>query len=412
MNLFQILIQSIKARIVPLFTKLKLFLSPNYLKARGVEAIRTFFTRTLSVRPRDKDDYYTIGKWLVSKRLAFAIVIVIGVLSIMYIVMSWSGLFPGRSNDGIKTYSYNNVLLKFAKGTVRIKGKSGYLAYEGEVSGGSCNGAGTLMNPDGYVVYQGNFKQSMYEDQGTQYYQDGTLYYTGGFHENLHSGTGSIYRPDGSLEYEGGFAIDKKEGEGTLYDYGHNQIFTGQFTQDDIKYSDLIGKSAAQIAQSYTGERTLYQSSEERIRFMPDIDAMTVEYLDEDSIDADAKVESVFVIRNTFNTADGPVSTFREITEVLGQPVYVGTSYGTLPELLTINKLIRSSDSSILDGEASVDVSSVFTEYSEISGYDEEYEVYLRTYHKGGLEYVFVTEQGLDTFYFYYIISEDLSDIE
>jgi len=262
------------------------------------------------------------------------------------------------------------------------------------------------------MVYQGNFKQSMYEDQGTQYYQDGTLYYTGGFHENLHSGTGSIYRPDGSLEYEGGFAIDKKEGEGTLYDYGHNQIFTGQFTQDDIKYSDLIGKSAAQVAQSYTGERTLYQSSEERVRFMPDIDAMTVEYLDEDSIDADAKVESVFVLRNTFNTADGPVSTFREITEVLGQPIYVGTSYGTLPELLTINKLIRSSDAPIFDGEADVDISSVFTEYSEISDYDEEYEVYLRTYHKGGLEYVFVTEQGLDTFYFYYIITEDLSDIE
>lgn len=412
MNLFQILIQSLKARIVPIFTRIRLFLSPSYLKARGTELIRNFFTKTLSVRPRDKNDYYSIGKWLVSKRLAFAVVIIVGALSLVYIIMSWSGLFPGRQNDGIKTYSYNNVLLKFAKGTVRIKGRSGYLAYEGEVSKGNCNGVGTLMNPDGYVVYQGNFKQSMYEDDGTEYYPDGTLYYRGGFHENLHSGTGSIYRTDGSLEYEGEFALDKKEGEGTLYDYGHNKIFTGQFTQDDIKYSDLLGKSAGEVAEAYSGERTLYQSSEERIRFMPDIDAMTVEYLDEDSLDSMASVGAVYVLRNSFNTANGPVTTFREITEVLGQPIYVGASYATLSELLTVNRMNRTSDTILFDGEADIDISSVFTEYSEITDYDEEYEIYLRSYHKGGLIYTFVTEQGLETFYFYYITSEDLSDIE
>ena len=129
MNIFQILIQSIKARITPILTKIKLFTKPSFILTRITEFIKTFFTKTLNVKPRNKDDYYTIGNWMVSKKLAFAVVIIVGVLSFVYIYSSWSGLFPGRKNDGIKTYDYNDVLLKFTKGNVRIRGKSGYIAY-------------------------------------------------------------------------------------------------------------------------------------------------------------------------------------------------------------------------------------------------------------------------------------------
>ncbi len=397
---------------MPIVTRFKLFFSANYLKARFTEGIRTFFTKTLSIRPRDKHDYYPIGKWLVSKKLAFAVVIVIGALSVVYIVRSWNGLFPSSANDGIKTYSYNNILLKFAKGTVRIKGKSGYLAYEGEVEKGSCNGNGTLMNPAGFVVYQGNFAKSMYEENGTQYYDDGTLEYQGQFHENLYSGTGKHYRTNGTLEYDGEFALNKKEGTGILYDYGHNPVYTGTFTMDDIKYSDMIGKTASELAGAYNGERVIYQSDEERTRFMPDIDAMTVEYLDENSIDTEAVVESVYVLKNTFQTPEGPVETFDKISEYLGQPIYVGSSYATLPEVLSVNRLNDESDSIVFNGKVDVDMTATYTEYKEVTSYDEQYEVYLRSFQKDGLVYTFVTEQGLDTFSFYYIITQNLGDIE
>ena len=412
MNIFKILLQSIKARITPILTKIKLFTKPSFLLTRLTELIKTFFTKTLNVKPRHKDDYYTIGNWMVSKKLAFAVVIIVGVLSLVYIYTSWSGLFPGSKNDGIKTYDYNDVLLKFTKGTVRIKGKSGYLAYEGEVSNGACNGQGTLMNPAGFVVYQGAFQNSMYEGQGNQYYQDGTLWYQGAFHENLHSGSGRLFRTNGSLEYEGEFALDMKEGQGTLYDLGHNAIFNGQFTLDDIKYSDLIGKKTSEIASAYKGKRTLYEADDERVRFMPDIDAMTVEYLDEESIDTEATVEQVYVMKSTFNTAEGPVKTFSSISTYLGQPIYVGVSYATLPELLTINKLNAAAEGIVMNGPADIDMTSVFTEYTEVTDYDDEYEVYLHTYHKDGLLYTFVTMQGLDSFSFYYIKAENLADIE
>jgi hypothetical protein len=412
MNLFQILIQALKSRILPIVTRAKLFLSPNYLKARLTEGLRSFFTNILNVRPRDKHDYYPIGRWLVSKRLAFAAVLVIGVLSLVYIMSSWSALFPGRANDGIKTYSYNNVLLKFAKGTVRIKGKSGYLAYEGEVSNASCNGVGELRNPAGYVVYQGNFALSMYEGEGTQYYDDGSLHYQGAFHENLYNGEGKLYRPNGSLEYEGNFAFNKKEGYGTLYDFGHNPIFTGEFTMDDIKYSDLLEKKASDLAVAYTGDVTLYETSSERVRYMPDISAMTVEYLDPDSIDEEASVEGIYVLKDSFTTADEPAKDFNTLTELLGEPVYVGRSYGTFPELLAILKLNEQSEGAVMSGEPDMSISSVFSEYMEVSDYDTQYSVYLHTYHKDGLSYTFVSDQGMNTFYFYFIQAEDLSDVE
>lgn len=412
MNLIRILIQALKSRILPIFTRLKLILSPSYLLARGTEFLRTFFTKILNVRPKNKDDYYSIGRWLVSKKLAFALVIIIGTLSLVYIITSWTALFPGRNTDGVKTYSYNNVLLKFAKGKVRIKGKSGYLAYEGEVSDAACNGTGELRNLAGNVVYQGNFLKSMYEGEGTQYFDDGSLHYQGAFHENLYNGEGSLYRENGSIEYHGQFMANKKEGEGTLYDMGHNPIFTGQFTMDDIKYSDLIGKKAPELAEAYKGQRTLYQSDVERVRFMPDISAMSVEYLGEDSIDTDATAEVVYVLKNNFNTANGPVTSFSDISSVLGKPIYVGVSYATLPELIAVNKTIADTDVVIFSGEADIDMESVYDEYMQVNDYNEQYEVYLHTYHKDGLIYTFVTEQGMDTFYFYYIQTENLGDVE
>jgi hypothetical protein len=139
---------------------------------------------------------------------------------------------------------------------------------------------------------------------------------------------------------------------------------------------------------------------------------MTLEYLDEASIDTEASVEAVFVLKNAFNTPEGQVQNFSAIERYLGAPIYVGISYATLPEVLCVNVLSSKTDNLILQGPAKVDQTSVYKEYIEVSDYDTEYEVYLHSYHKDGLIYTFVTDQGLDTFYYYYIQSENLADIE
>ena len=210
-NLFRVLLASAKAKITPFVTKVKMWTSWNFIRTRGISKIRDFFTALLDVRPRHKRDYYSVFGWLVSKRLAMAVLVVIGVLSIYYLYSIHSTLTSARA-EGIKTYDYDSVMLRFADEKVRIRGKSGYLAYEGDVKGGAVTGYGTLYNPAGTVVYQGNFDMNMYQGNGTRYYDSGILMYSGNFQENLFDGNGKLYRENGSLAYEGEFALGRVRG--------------------------------------------------------------------------------------------------------------------------------------------------------------------------------------------------------
>ena len=410
MNLFDVLINIFKSRILPIFTRLKLILNPRFMLSRFTEIIRNLVQKVLNVRPRNKDDYYPIGGWLVAKKLAYAVVIIIGILCIIYIVSQKDALFPGNDESYIKTYNYNSILLKFAKGKVRIKGKSGWVAYEGEVEDAACNGAGTLKNPEGIVIYEGNFKSSMYEDEGTQYYENGILRYVGKFHENQYNGEGRLYRETGSIEYDGEFARNMKDGEGRLFNTGGEEIYNGQFSQDKILYSSLIGKSSTEMAIVYNGERKLYEAGNERVRFMGDINAMTEEITNSSSIDSQATVSAVYVMENSIRIGSHDYTTFDGIQQALGEPTYVGDSYATLPELMIINRLNESSELPVINGPGEIIENEVFTEYTEVENYDTDYIVYLHSYEKDGLVYNFVSSKDDPTFAFYYILQRNQAD--
>ena len=412
MNLFDVIVNIFKSRILPIFTRLKLLLNPRFMLSRFTEIIRNLVQKVLNVRPRDKDDYYPIGGWLVSKKLAYAVVIIIGLLCTIYIISQKDALFPGNNESYIKTYNYNSILLKYAKGKVRIKGKSGWLAYEGDVEDAYCNGQGTLMNPAGIVIYEGNFKSSMYEDQGIQYYENGILRYAGNFHENQYNGEGRLYRETGSIEYDGEFARGLKDGEGKLYNTGGEEIFNGQFSQDKILYSSLLGKSSTEMAIMYNGERKLYEAGTERVRVMGDINAMTEEITNSESVDSSATVSAVYVMENSIRIGSHDYTTFDGIKQALGEPTYVGDSYATLPELMIINRLNEASDMSVINGSADIVEDEVYTEYTEVSSYDTDYVVYLHSYEKDGLVYNFVSSPDDTTFAFYYILQRNQADDE
>ena len=75
-NILQILITTFKAKILPIFNKIRLWTSLEFLRTRLINNVRIFFSKVLDVKPRHKKDYYSVFNWLISKRLAFAIVIV------------------------------------------------------------------------------------------------------------------------------------------------------------------------------------------------------------------------------------------------------------------------------------------------------------------------------------------------
>ncbi|MBQ9632706.1 MAG: hypothetical protein IJV04_07345, partial [Lachnospiraceae bacterium] len=216
---------------------------------------------------------------------------------------------------------------------------------------------------------------------------------------------GKLYRSSGSMEYSGEFARNMKEGEGILYNVAGDAVYKGPFSRDDIVYASMIGKTSSEMAQCYTGRLKLYSSDEERVRLMEDINAMTEEVADSQSIDEDATVGTVYVLSDSISVGETVCTTFNDLAVAMGEPTYVGESYATLPELLAINRLNEGSDINILNGPATVTENDMYTEYTQVDDYQDDYVVYLHSYRKDGLVYNFVSGSTDSHFQFYYILA-------
>ena len=139
-NLFQVLFGTIKSKFASIVSRIKLWTSWSYLRTRITNLIKDFFYKLLDVRPKNKNDYYTMFGWMVSKRLAYFIIVMIGVLSLWYITATTNIFSSIGTTGGLRTYKYNSVLLRLANNKVRIKGRSDYIAYVGDVSKGYVTG--------------------------------------------------------------------------------------------------------------------------------------------------------------------------------------------------------------------------------------------------------------------------------
>ena len=95
-DLLSVLLSTLKARITPIWTKLKYWTSWNFIKTKILTKIRNFLTTIFQVKPKDKDDYYPIFGWLISKKLARAIVIVVGILCVCYFALIFTAPFSNR----------------------------------------------------------------------------------------------------------------------------------------------------------------------------------------------------------------------------------------------------------------------------------------------------------------------------
>ncbi len=403
-SLLNILIQTVKSKMTGFVTKFRMYTSWSFIKTRVVVKIREFFSNLLGFKPRNKEDYFTVGRWMISKRLVYALVLIIGVVSIWYISTETS-LFKHFDEDGVKTYDYNSIRLRTAKGHVRIRGKSGYRAFDGSVEDGYVTGEGTLYNPAGNVVYTGNFEQNKYEGMGTLNYADGSMLYQGTFHDNKYEGTGTLYRENGTKEYEGGFSQGLKNGNGILYDAGENELYTGLFSSDNIVYSELLGKTASQVADCYKGGRDLYMTDDESVVYLRGIGALYHGVRDAEALDDEEKVSEVYVLHDYFNFAGAYIDTIPDIEDVLGSPIYEGFSDIILPEAVAID--IINSTSEKFKGVADLVTTDTFSDVSTIDSYDRDYEVYIYSFRRGEIIYSFVCPGKAGYFEFYYVSQDE-----
>jgi len=402
-DLFNTFLSSIKYQFSRFINKYRTLTSKSYLKNKLWGKIKLFFTNLFDVKPKDRNDYYRIFLWLVSKRLAYLIVVLVGIISVSFLYKNKSS-FLGTEEDSVKSYSYSSVLLRFAKGDVRIKGKGGYLAYEGNVEKGKVTGRGRLYDHSENILYEGEFDYNQYNGRGTLYYPDGSVNYSGDFVDNLFSGEGTLYRNNGNIWYTGGFKNGLKDGNGVLYNAGGVPIYSGAFSVDNLVYSSLIGRTTAEVAELYTGERTLYEGDELFDVHMSEIEAVYEGALNEDALDDSIKVKAVYVLQDYFMTGKAKLSTREDLKSFFGvAPLYEGESVITQSEALAISLTRKESGDKYFD-DPELNVTRVFDDNYRIDGMNYGREVYIVSYLYGGVEYTFVSRgKSEEGFGFYYI---------
>ncbi len=398
-NLLNILFSVARAKIMPLWIKIRMWTTPTFLKTKGLTKIREFFTRLMDVRPRNKRDYYSVFNWMISKRLAFALVVLLGIVSAMYISSMLPAGFWGGSG-GVRTYGYRSIPLRFYSGTVNITARGGYIAYSGQVDKGAANGEGSLYAADGSLVYEGEFADNMYNGQGKQYYPSGTPQYTGSFTDNLYNGQGSYYRPSGIMEYQGDYVMGVRTGQGTLYDSVGSQIYQGSFLNDEIVYQDFLDRPTDEVAGLYSGETTVYQSEDEYCVAMPEIDAVYAAKDGSDTLENQWTVDQIFVLRDSVPLEDGTCDTVRQLTDVMGTPLYFGTVWVNLPETVAWNLMAQDKGDELEQIDLTAQAS--FENLLTVSSYDRDYQLYIYTFEYNGLLYHFYfTGAGESQFFMY-----------
>lgn len=403
-SLFQGFLNALKARITPIWTKVRLFTNPSYLKGEVLRRLIHYFRQMTDVKPRNKKDYYGFFGWLISKRLAFLIVIIIGMCSAFYITVV-QPLSAFTTADGIKTYSYNSIPLRFTDGKVRILAKSDYLAYEGNVKDGYAEGMGILFRKDGSTVYEGQFEKSEFHGNGTSYYPTGQVQYTGVFQHNVYSGTGRLFRENGSLEYDGAFLEGVKDGAGTLYDGGNNKVFTGNFSKGNLLYPDFLGKSTAEAGQMYVGEKTVYTDDTYFVVDMPGIEAVYYGVQGEENLTDEVMVEGVYVLKDHFDYGSERLTHVAEIAQIMGDAIYEGNAYVITPEAVAIHTMNKTEH--VLHGDVAGNWEQYLADAVVVNGYDKDYSVYIYTYVMDDMRYTFFCKDRSGQFAMYLIEKQE-----
>lgn len=349
--------------------------------------------------PRDETDYYPFLAWQVSKKLALTAVAVISAVCMVFL---WNAM-PERTADGspFRTYRYDAWGLRSATGKVRILGKSGYTAYEGDVENGVVKGRGTLYGPQGNVVYRGEFDADSFNGTGEAYHLNGQLAYEGMFRDDLYDGEGRLYRENGTLWYEGHFSQGYMEGEGTLYDAAQEAVYKGTFHRDGILYQELLGKSAQEAAEMYTGERVVYMGSGVYDVHMKAIDAV---YLGDDrsgALEEGFCLTGLYVLRQELCLGDGTADQIPQLSALFGAPLYQGNTYLEAADMVALNIGCETVDGGLLYGKASYKETAVYEDVREVSGFPDDLQAYIYVYERDGILYTFFCRDKDAGFDFY-----------
>lgn len=362
----------------------------------GLTKFQRFCTGLLDVKPKKEEDYCSVPGLRMGRKLILWILLAAAVVSIVCIllVMPESGMA-----DGVRTYRYNALPLKFTSGQVRILAKTGYVAYEGEVSKGAANGTGTLYRNDGSLIYEGEFQNNKYQGEGKCYYKGNQLQYEGQFVNNQFHGQGILYRQDGTKEYDGTFSFGQKQGEGKLYATGGKLVYTGNFIKDRISYQELLGKSVTEMAQMYTGNRVIYENDSEYCVTMGDIDSIYISQGEVNTLEQEGTVQGVYVLSSSIVLDGTEYKTIGELKKKFKLISYEGNTSLTMADAVAVNAASQKTE--VLNGAVTMDTTEVFEDVIKVNSVDKSYEAYVYQLEDENVIYTFFAKEKGTDFDFY-----------
>jgi hypothetical protein len=377
-------------------------LTVAFWRTKGVAIIRQFFNNIFNVKPKDKDDYYSVLRWRISKKFAYALAILIGIVSLYYVLLLSPVAIVGKSsgNSSLPVYRYNSLAVRFYDGACRIKARDGHIAYEGSVSKGVVKGEGRLFDKEGELVYDGTFDKNMFNGEGKLYYGDGELKYEGAFQSNLMSGMGKLYAESGSLQYDGEFIKGKKNGAGTLYNAAATEIYKGNFVLDHIPYEEFVGKTAEEAAAMYLGKESIYIADGEFTTAFDEIDAVAQVTSGEDDIEGNGHINSITVLKDEFFFGGKSYKSLKTLEDYFGSADFSGYTYCLLTDIVAINRLPKESpmERSPIGGQ------DLFDNAYQVDDYDHNVEVYIHAFKKDKMLFTFYfTGSGEKNFFMYQI---------
>ena len=290
----------------------------NIITSKLVAPINAKVRKVLNGEAKSPEDYFTIGRFWISKMLVY--ILVLAGCAAVFIYFNWvaAPLSDTTASENVTTtvyYDYDDVKLGEYSGKANIRAANGNVVYTGDIAAGVCKGNGTLWKQDGTLLYEGGFENNRFSGNGILYYANGSVRYQGAFKENEFSGSGVLYYEDKTTEYignfengafqgegalynengiliyegefqsgtyhgqgsayydngvkkyEGGFYMGKAQGKGTSYDASGRKIFEGQFVRDGIQYESLLGQTLDKIL-AMMGEKPVVYFNEGNTSFL------------------------------------------------------------------------------------------------------------------------------------------------
>lgn len=294
--------------------RLQMMVNTNVIANKLIKPLTKKVKELFHIKPKSEQEYYSLGKFLIAKKLISAFIVACCVAVFCYFTLIADPVEKTvTTTTGIITdvnFDYDDMKLAEFSGKANIKGAGKTVVYTGDIKDGVCDGSGILYNQSGVLVYEGDFAGNKFNGQGKHYYQDGTVQYEGEFVENVYEGEGIFYHPsgktaykgsfkggfysgngflygetgeliyegtfqnglyhgmgvlyyeDGNKKYEGEFVMGSPQGEGILYTAAGRPYYKGIVKDGEVAYESLVSLSLGEVEEMFYDEPSIYYTSD------------------------------------------------------------------------------------------------------------------------------------------------------